>query len=94
MARKIGFYKAITDSDSFFELPASTRLLYFELGMQANEKGKIIAPRTLMRLSGAKELELQILINRHFITAIDDCLVITPYEDYWRFQNGEKKDVQ
>ena len=43
------FYKAITDTDDFSELPASTRLLYYELGMQANEKGKVIAPRTLMR---------------------------------------------
>lgn len=93
MARKIGFYKAITDTDDFFELPASTRLLYFELGMQANEKGHILAPRTLMRTTGAKASELEELIRKHFITIVGDYLIITPYENYWRLVNGEKKDV-
>ena len=87
MARKIGFYKAITDTDDFFELPASTRLLYYELGMQANEKGKIIAPRTLMRTTGARASELEELVRKHFITIVDDYIIITPYEEYWRLVN-------
>ena len=39
MAERRMFAKTIIDSDAFLEMPISARLLYYDLGMRADDDG-------------------------------------------------------
>ena len=55
------FSKEITTSDLFVEMPSSSRLLYFDLGMEADDEGFIGNARMLSRAYGASSDDLKLL---------------------------------
>ena len=49
MANKRMFSQTITNSDRFLDMPQSTQLLYFQLGMQADDDGFLDNYNSIMR---------------------------------------------
>ena len=54
MAIRRMFAKSITDSDDFLDLPLDVQLLYFHLGMQADDEGFLNSTRKIVRMLGVE----------------------------------------
>ena len=89
MAERRMFSKSVIGSARFLRMPASSRLLYYDLGMQADDDG-IVEAFAVMRTTGATEDDLRVLASREFIRVLNDDLV--SYITDWKRNNLIKKD--
>lgn len=83
------FSKEITTSDLFVEMPSSSRLLYFDLGMEADDEGFIGNARMLSRAYGASSDDLKLLATKGFIIMFQNG--VTVVKD-WNLNNKLRKD--
>lgn len=83
------FAKSIIDSDAFLDMPQSSQLLYFHLSMRADDDGFINQPKAIMRLCGAKDDDLKLLIVKKFIIPFENGVVVIKH---WRIHNYIQKD--
>ena len=70
MANKRMFSKSIIDSDAFLEMPQSSQNLYFHLSMRADDDGFINNPKSIMRIVGCKDDDVNILLAKKFLIVI------------------------
>lgn len=89
MAERRMFAKSIVDSDAFIELPMSARLLYYDLGMRADDDGFVNSPKKIMCITGATNDDMNILLMRKFVLAFDNGVVVIKH---WRIHNYIAKD--
>ncbi|WP_392461766.1 DnaD domain-containing protein [Streptococcus parasuis] len=89
MAQRRMFSKEITTSDLFVDMPASTQLLYFHLGMEADDEGFIGNARMLSRAYGANSDDLKLLQAKGFIIIFESG--VTVVKD-WNLNNQIRKD--
>ena len=89
MANRRMFAKAIIDSDAFLDMPPSTQVLYFHLAMRADDDGFINNPKTIMRIVGAKDDDIKLLVAKRFIIPFDSGVVVIKH---WRIHNYIQKD--
>lgn len=61
------FSKDITGSDAFLDMPASSQLLYFHLGMEADDDGFIGNPKKVARSIGMADDDMKILVAKRFV---------------------------
>jgi len=52
MAERRMLTKQIIDSDAFLDLPQTTRLLYYDLVMRADDDGFVNAPKKITLITG------------------------------------------
>ena len=90
MAERRMFAKTIIDSDAFIDMPVTARLLYYDLAMRADDDGFINSPKKIMRMIGASQDDLSILILRKFIIPFDNGVVVIKH---WRIHNYIRKDM-
>ena len=64
MAERRMFAKTIIASDDFLDMPMSARLLYFSLGMFADDDGFVNSPKSIMRQVGASNDDMNLLIAK------------------------------
>ena len=89
MAERRMFSKKITESDAFLEMPASAQCLYFHLNLSADDDGFVNAPRKIMRMIGASEDDMRILIGKRFILTFESGVIVVKH---WRIHNYIQKD--
>ena len=89
MAERRMFAKTIVTSDAFLDMPASTRCLYFLLGMVADDDGFVNNPRSIMRQSGATADDMNLLIAKRFILTFQSGVVVIKH---WCIHNTIQKD--
>lgn len=89
MAERRMFAKTIIDSDAFIDMPVTARLLYYDLGMRADDDGFVNSPKKIMRMVGASQDDLAILITKKFIIPFDSGVVVIKH---WRIHNYIQKD--
>lgn len=90
MAERRMFAKTIIDSDAFLEMPISTRLLYYDLSMRADDDGFVNSPKKIMKMIGATEDDLKMLILKKFIIPFEIGVVVIKH---WRIHNYIRKDT-
>lgn len=90
MAERRMFAKTIIDSDAFIDMPVTARLLYYDLAMRADDDGFVNSPKKIMRMIGASQDDLSILIMRKFILPFDNGVVVIKH---WRIHNYIRKDT-
>ena len=83
------FAKSIIGSARFLKMPPTSRLLYYDLGMQADDDG-VVEAFPVMRLTGATEDDLKVLISKGFVRVLNEDLVT--YISDWKRNNLIKKD--
>ena len=90
MANRRMFARTITGSGRFLRLGQLARLLYYDLGMEADDDGFVEAfPR--LQVCGVTEEQLRELANKGFITILDpEDLVV--HIDSWGENNLIRKD--
>ena len=81
--------KSIIKSDQFLEMPMSSQLLYFHLLSDADDDGFINAPKSIMRVIGAKEDDMRVLQAKGYTIPFDSGVIIIKH---WRIHNSLRKD--
>lgn len=89
MAERRMFAKTIIDSDAFLDMPVTARLLYYDLAMRADDDGFVNAPKKIMRVIGASQDDLAILILRKFLLPFENGVVVIKH---WRIHNYIRQD--
>ena len=90
MAERRMFAKTIIDSDAFLDMSATARLLYYDLGMRADDDGFVNSPKKILRMIGASEDDLRILILRKFIIPFENGVIVIRH---WKIHNYIRKDT-
>lgn len=83
------FSKTIVLSDTFLDMPATTRCLYFTLSMLADDEGFVNNPKSIMRQCGAAEDDFKILIAKYFIIPCESGVVVIRH---WHINNYLRND--
>lgn len=81
--------KTIIDSDAFLDMPQSTQLLYFHLAMRGDDDGFVNKPKTIMRITGASDDDIKLLIAKKFIIPFESGVVVIKH---WKIHNYIQKD--
>lgn len=89
MPEKRMFTKKITESDAFLDMPLSTQCLYFHLNMSADDDGFVNNPKRIMRLIGASEDDIKLLIAKAFVLIFDSGVIVIKH---WRMHNTLQND--
>ncbi|WP_314209514.1 conserved phage C-terminal domain-containing protein [Vagococcus salmoninarum] len=89
MAQRRMFSKDITTSDIFVDMPMSSQLLYFHLGMEADDEGFIGNAKMLSRAYGSNNDDLMLLKAKGFIIMFDSGVSVV--KD-WNLNNRIRKD--
>ena len=83
------FAKTIIDSDAFLEMPLSTQALYFHLSMRADDDGFLNNAKKVMRMIGANQNDLDLLLVKNFVIKFEDGICVIKH---WRIHNYIQTD--
>ena len=83
------FAKSVIGSARFLRMPSTSRLLYYDLGMQADDDG-VVEAFSVMRTTGVTEDDLRVLASKGFVSVLNDDLVT--YITDWSRNNYIQKD--
>lgn len=83
------FSRRVTGSDNFVDLPASTRALYFHMGLEADDDGFLTNPKSMVRSFGCSNDDLNLLVDKGFVIRFDSGVVCIRH---WRAMNTIKND--
>ena len=89
MAERRMIAKTIIDSDAFLDMPTSTRLLYYDLNMRADDDGFVNNPTRIQRMIGAQDDDLRLLIAKSFVLTFESGVIVIKH---WRINNYLRKD--
>lgn len=89
MARKRMFSLDVVDSDLFLDMPKTSQLLYYNLGMRADDDGFIGNPKRLLRMLGADEDDLKLLVAKGFVILFESGIIVITH---WKQNNYIAKD--
>ena len=89
MAERRMFSKKIIDSARFIKMPTSSQALYFHMGVRADDDG-IVEGYNVMRMIGATEDDLKVLVAKGFVTILNEDLVA--YINDWKEHNLIRAD--
>ena len=89
MADKRMFSLKIVDSDLFLDMPLSSQCLYFHLSMRADDDGFVNNPKKIIKIIGANEDDLKILIVKGFVIVFDQGIIVITH---WKINNFIRKD--
>ena len=81
----------ITRSDAFLEMPQSTRLLYYDLVQEGDDEGFVDNPKSIMKLTGATDDDIKILIAKKFVIIPDEEKGVVVIK-HWYIHNYIRKD--
>lgn len=88
MAERRMFSKSITNSSRFLKMPMSSRLLYYDLGMNADDDG-FVEQFMVLRMTGASEQDLGVLELNGLIKILDENVL---WIKDWKDNNYIAKD--
>lgn len=76
MANRRMFSHRVVETDKFLDMPQSTQLLYFHLGMHGDDRGFVDKPRGVMRSIGSTEDDMKLLIAKGFVYAFRSGVIV------------------
>lgn len=89
MAERRMFAKSIVLSDAFLDMPLGARCLYMTMGMMADDDGFVNNAKTIIRITGASEDDLRVLISKKFVIPFEDGVIVIKH---WRINNYLRND--
>ena len=90
MANRRMFSLSVTDTDDFLDMPVSSQLLYFHLGMRADDDGFVSSPRKIIKSINVGIDDLKLLIVKGYVIWFNEnkICVIT----HWKLNNYIQTD--
>ncbi|MDI6553123.1 DnaD domain protein [Leuconostoc falkenbergense] len=89
MAERRMLSKRVTDTDDFLDMPLSAQALYMHINMHADDDGFVSNVKTIIRMVGAREDDLKLLIAKRFIFSFESGVVVIRN---WFIHNYIRKD--
>ncbi|MCI9321554.1 MAG: DNA replication protein [Lachnospiraceae bacterium] len=89
MANRRMFSLDIVDTDKFLEMPATTQLLYFHLGMRADDDGFVSSPKKIAKMMRCNDDDLKLLIAKAYLIPFDNGVVVI---SDWNVNNWIRPD--
>jgi hypothetical protein len=89
MAERRMISKRIVDTDLFLDMPATTRLLYYDLLIRADDDGFVGSPKKITKVVGASEDDLKVLTMKQFIIPFESGVCVI--KD-WKIHNYIRQD--
>lgn len=89
MAKKRMFSNEVISTDVFYDLSLPAQALYFHLGMNADDDGFVSNPKTVIRMIGASNSELDELERAGFIIKFGTGVLVIRH---WKIHNYIPKD--
>lgn len=89
MAERRMMAKSIIKSDQFLDMPSTTQNLYFHMLLDADDDGFINAPKSIMRMIGAKDDDMKVLSAKQFVIPFESGVVVI--KD-WKIHNYIQND--
>ncbi len=89
MANRRMFSLSIVDTDKFLEMPATTQLLYFHLGMRADDDGFVSSPRKVLAFTNCTSDDMKVLASKGFIIPFESGIIVITH---WKQQNYIQSD--
>lgn len=83
------FSLEVVDTDRFLDMPAGSQLLYFHLGMHADDDGFVSSPKRIMRTVNCKEDDLRTLEAEGYIISFESGIIVIRH---WKQNNYLRKD--
>lgn len=90
MRGKASFAERIVCSNEFLEMSGGAQLLYYTLGMHADDDGFVVSPKPIMRSISATKAELSELLQKKYIISFDDGVLAIRH---WFVNNRIRKDT-
>ena len=90
MANKRMFSIGIIDSDQFLDMSMEARLLYYDLGMRADDDGFVNSPKKIMRITKVTDKSLDELEDKGFIFRFASGVLVIRH---WNINNNMRKDT-
>ena len=88
MAQRRMFNKSVTNSSKFLKMPVSSRLLYYDLGMNADDDG-FVEHFMVLRMTGATQQDLGVLEINGLVKIFDENVL---WIKDWKENNYIQKD--
>lgn len=88
MAQRRMFSPEIVCSEEFLDMPATSRELYFQLGIRADDDG-FIQPNTIIKVIGASKDDLKVLLSKRFLLPFESGVVVIKH---WLIHNMIRAD--
>ena len=79
----------VIDTDSFIDMPATARLLYYDLNVRADDDGFIDSPKKITKMIGASMDDLLTLVSNQFIIQFESGVYAIRH---WHVHNSIKAD--
>ena len=89
MANRRMFSLSVIDTDKFLDMPVSSQLLYFHLGMRADDDGFVSSPKRIARTTNCGDDDLRILTTKGYIIPFESGVVVIRH---WRQNNQLRSD--
>lgn len=89
MAQKRMFSLKIIDTDAFLDMPITSRLLYYDLSMRADDDGFVASPRKIQRMIGCSNDDLKLLMAKQFVIEFESGVCVIKH---WKIHNYIQKD--
>ena len=89
MANRRMFSLSIIDTDIFLDMPITSRLLYYDLSMRADDDGFVSSPKRIQRMTGCSDDDFKLLIAKQFIIPFENGICVIKH---WRIHNYIAKD--
>lgn len=89
MANRRMFSKDVIQSDEFYDLPHESQLLYFILGMEADDEGFIGSSKRICRAYGLDNKALPALVENGLIVQLESGVI---WIRHWRTNNQIRAD--
>ena len=92
MAERRMLAKSIIESDMFSNMPLDAQMLYIRLNLAADDDGFVSNPRAVMRMCGASDDCMRILVSKKFVLSFevgDDFVFLIKH---WRVHNYLRSD--
>lgn len=89
MANRRMMSKDVIDTDNFLDMSLSTQALYFHLLLKADDDGFVKNPKRIMRMIGANDDEMKVLISKKYIFPFESGVCVIKH---WRIHNYIQND--
>ncbi|MDY6970192.1 MAG: hypothetical protein SVR08_16270 [Spirochaetota bacterium] len=89
IAQRRMFSLKIIDTDNFIDMPATARLLYYDLSMRADDDGFVNSPHKIIKMTNASLDDYRILLAKQYIIKFESGICVI--KD-WKIHNYIAKD--
>lgn len=87
--------RSVVMTDEFLELPPTAQTLYFFLNLEADDDGFVGNPKTIMRLTGTKNDDMKLLLDKNYVILFQSgVVVITDWLEHNSIRKDRKKDTR